>query len=512
MRGIYTNVNDIRRRVYSEVARLSYEYEDGFDMEVMHQIPYNVIPGTVSTYRESAFLERAIVRERIRLAMGMNLRSYDEYNSITLGVDACTKPETYYEPPLINIIKFACHKCPDNVMKVTDACQGCLAHPCKEVCPKDAITIRDGRSHIDPEKCIKCGKCKDVCPYGAILKMERPCAKACGMKAIGSDEQGCADIDQSKCVSCGQCLANCPFGAIADKAQIFQTIQAIKSDVPVYAAIAPAVTGQLGPKMTPQKIRSGFKALGFEDVVEVAIGADLCTISEAEDFVREVPEEIPFMATSCCPAWSMMAKKLFPDQAKCISMALTPMVLTGRLIKKDHPGCKVAFIGPCSAKKLEAMRKSIRSDIDFVLTFEEVMGMFEAKDVDFDKLAPDRSMHGASADGRGFAVGGGVAHAVAEYIRENYDGREILSEKADGLENCRKLLLLAKAGKYNGYLLEGMACPGGCIAGAGTVQPIAQTAKAIKAQQDSSSMQRASTSSYADILEHLEEKDTKIPE
>lgn len=512
MRGIYTNVNDIRKSVYAEVAKLSYAYEDGFDMEVMHQIPYNVVPGIVARYRDSAFLERAIVRERVRLAMGLNLRSYEDYNSITMGVDECTKPETYYEPPLINIIKFACHKCPDNVMKVTDACQGCLAQSCKEVCPRDAVEIYDGKSHIDPEKCIKCGKCKDACSYGAILKMQRPCVKACGMNAIHSDENGCADINYDQCVSCGQCLANCPFGAIADKAQIFQTIQAIKSDVPVYAAIAPAVTGQFGPKMTPEKLRSGFKALGFADVVEVAIGADLCTISEAEDFVREVPDEIPFMATSCCPAWSMMAKKSFPEQAKCISMALTPMVLTGRMIKKDHPECKVAFIGPCSAKKLEAMRRSIRSDIDFVLTFEEVMGMFEAKNVDFEKLEDDQPMHGASADGRGFAVGGGVAHAVAEYIKENYPDREIKIEKADGLDNCRKLLMLAKAGKYNGYLLEGMACPGGCIAGAGTIQPIAQTAKAIQNHQKVSTMEHASTSSYADILEHLEEKDMKIPE
>ena len=207
-----------------------------------------------------------------------------------------------------------------------------------------------------------------------------------------------------------------------------------------------------------------------------------------------------------------MAKKLFPEQAKCISMALTPMVLTGRLIKKEHPGCKVAFIGPCSAKKLEAMRKTIRSDIDFVLTFEEVMGMFEAKEVDFDKLEPDHSMHGASADGRGFAIGGGVANAVAAYIKENYPGREVKIERADGLDNCRKLLTLAKAGKYNGYLLEGMGCPGGCIAGAGTIQPIEKTSKAIQLHQSQSSMQHASTSGYAVVLENLEEKDIKIPE
>lgn len=511
MRGIYTNVNDIRKRVFAEVARLSYDYKDG-DLSSLHQIPYNVIPGLVSSYRDSAFLERAIVEERTRLALGLPLREFNDYNSVTIGAEACVKPETYYEPPLINVIKFACHKCPDNVMKVTDACQGCLAHPCREVCPKDAVTIYGGRSHIDSEKCIKCGKCKDACPYGAILKMDRPCAKACGMKAIGTDSLGCADIDQEKCVSCGQCLANCPFGAIADKAQIFQTIQAIKSDTPVYAAIAPAVTGQFGPKCTPGKLRNAFKALGFKESVEVAIGADLCTISEAKDFLKEVPAEKPFMATSCCPAWSMMAKKLFPDQSKCISMALTPMVLTGRLIKKYDPSCKVAFIGPCSAKKLEAMRRTIRSDIDFVLTFEEVMGMFEAKGIDFDNIEESDTMHGASADGRGFAVSGGVASAVTEYLKVNNPDIEVKTAYAEGLADCRKMLTLAKAGKYDGYLLEGMGCPGGCIGGAGTVEPIAQAAKGIKIHQSVSTAKHSSESNYANILQYLEENDVKAPE
>ena len=326
------------------------------------------------------------------------------------------------------------------------------------------------------------------------------------MNAIGSDEYGRAEIDYDKCVSCGMCLANCPFGAIADKAQIFQTIQAIRSDVPVYAAIAPAVVGQFGPQLTPDKIRSAFQALGFEDVVEVAIGADLCTIEEAKDFIDEVPDKLPFMATSCCPAWSMMAKKLFPEQADCISMALTPMVLTGRLIKKKHPGCKVAFIGPCAAKKLEAGRRTIRSDVDFVLTFEEVMGMFEAKEVDFEKLEKQDSMHGASGDGRGFAVSGGVANAVIECIKELYPDREVKVESAEGLANCKKLLQQAKAGKYNGYLLEGMACPGGCIAGAGTIQPINKSAAAVKIQKKNSTNAHALQSDYKGLLEQLEER------
>ena len=511
MRGIYTSVNDLRKRVFAEVARLSYEYKEG-DLSQMEEIPYRVIPGEVSVYRDSVFLERAIVRERMRMAMGLSARTAAEQAPVTQGAEECVKPEKYYQPPLINIIKFACHACPNNVVRVTDACQGCLAHPCREVCPKGAITVKNGKSVIDESKCIKCGKCVQVCPYNAILKLERPCAKACGMGAIGSDEYGRAEIDNEKCVSCGMCLANCPFGAIADKAQIFQVIQAIRSDVPVYAAIAPAATGQFGPDFTPEKMRPAFKALGFEDVVEVAIGADLCTIEEAKDFVDEVPEKIPFMATSCCPAWSVMAKKLFPEYANCISMALTPMVLTGRLIKKEHPGCRVAFIGPCAAKKLEASRRSIRSDIDFVLTFEEVMGMFEAKEVNFKDLPDDDTMHGASGDGRGFAVSGGVASAVVNCIHDMYPDREIKVASAEGLADCRKLLALAKAGKYNGYLLEGMACPGGCIAGAGTIQPIAKSKASVEAHKRVSTNAHASESQYKEMIESLDETFKNIPD
>ncbi|MCM1399681.1 MAG: 4Fe-4S dicluster domain-containing protein [Clostridium sp.] len=503
MRGIYTSVNDLRERVYAEVAKLSYDYKDG-DLSQMEQIPYKIIPGEVTVYRDSVFLERAIVKERMRLSMGLPLRSPTEHAPVSTGAEECVKPEKYYQPPLINIIKFACHACPDNVVKITDACQGCLAHPCKEVCPRGAIKFYGGKTEIDQEKCIKCGKCVSVCPYGAIVKQERPCAKACGMNAISSDEYERAEINQDKCVSCGMCLANCPFGAIADKAQIFQVIQAIKSDVPVYAAIAPAVAGQFGPKLTPEKIRSAFQALGFTDVIEVAIGADLCTIQEAKDFVSEVPDNLPFMATSCCPAWSMMAKKEFPEIAHCISMAITPMVFTGRLLKKKYPDCKVAFIGPCAAKKLEASRRTIRSDIDFVLTFEEVMGMFEAKQVNFDELKEDDTMHGASGDGRGFAVSGGVANAVVNCISELYPECEVKVENAQGLAECRKLLAMAKAGKYDGYLLEGMACPGGCVAGAGTLQPIAKSTAAINLHKKVSTNAHALQSNYKDLVDELD--------
>ena len=504
MRGIHTSINDIRRAIFAEVARLSYNYKEG-DLSEMELIPYRIIPGEVSRYRESVFLERAIVRERMRLAMGLPLRKASEHAPVSKGAEECVHPEKYYQPPLINIIKFACHSCPDNKVVITDQCQGCLARPCSQVCPKEAIYFEKGQAHIDETKCVKCGKCMGVCQYGVILRMERPCAKACGMKAIITDEFGRAEINQDKCVSCGMCLANCPFGAIADKAQIFQCIQAIRSEVPVYAAIAPAVAGQFGKDLTPEKMRAAFRALGFTDMVEVAIGADLCTLQEAEDFINEVPDKLPFMGTSCCPAWSVMAKKEFPQFADCISMALTPMVLTGRLLKKEHPGCKVAFIGPCAAKKLEASRRTIRSDVDFVLTFEEVLGMFEAKEVNFNELESMEVPNSASADGRGFAVSGGVASAVVNCIKHTHPEKVVNVAYAEGLDNCRKMLLLAKAGKYNGYLLEGMGCPGGCVGGAGTVELISQAANEVNKIKKKTEKAHAYESEFESILPQLEE-------
>mgnify|MGYP000685930938 CR=1 FL=1 len=208
--------------------------------------------------RSSIFLERAIVSERIRLAMGLSLRPVTESVSATEDLEHSVIADKYYEPPLINVIKFACNKCPEKIIKVTSMCQGCLAHPCQEVCPKKAISFRNGRSHIDQDLCIKCGRCVTTCPYNAIVKVERPCAKACGVGAIRSDEHGRADIDYNKCVSCGMCLVNCPFGAIVDKGQIFQLIQSIKRGDEVIAIVAPAFVNQF-PNMTPAKLREAMK-------------------------------------------------------------------------------------------------------------------------------------------------------------------------------------------------------------------------------------------------------------
>ena len=277
MRGVETRIQEIRHKIFLEIARMAYHTEWPVEKHI-EELPYKIIPGEVGNYRNDIFLERAIVGERLRLAMGLPYRSAAEHTSLSDHIEDADKEETYYTPPLINVIKFACNRCPEKLVKVSDLCQGCLAHPCMEVCPKKAITWESGRSTIDQEKCIKCGRCATVCPYNAIVKTERPCAAACGMGAIHSDELGRAEIDYSKCVSCGQCLVNCPFGAIADKGQIYQLIQGFNRGDRIYALVAPAFINQFPGLASTGKLKAALKALGFCDVVEVAIGADLCTV------------------------------------------------------------------------------------------------------------------------------------------------------------------------------------------------------------------------------------------
>ena len=226
--------------------------------------------------------------------------------------------EQYYEPPLINIIPYACHACPTNQLPGDGRTARTVWQlPASGSVPRSAVSFVNGKSHIDPEKCIKLRQVRPApAPTTPSSIMERPCQAACGMDAIVSDEHGRAKIDQDKCVACGQCLVSCPFGAIVDKGQIFQVIQSILKGDRVIAIVAPAFIGQFSGKVSPGKFVTAMKQLGFDRVMEVAIGADLCTIEEAKDFLEKVPEKQDYMATSCCPAWHSMIEKLFPGEMR----------------------------------------------------------------------------------------------------------------------------------------------------------------------------------------------------
>ncbi len=483
MRGLHTNITTIRRRIFKEIAKLAYEQ---LPLEVVDEIPFKILPYETPTYRNNVFMERAVVAERLRLAFGLPVRSFDDHRPLSQTIKNMPKVNKPFTSDLVSVISVACNACPENSFKVTDTCRGCLAQPCVVVCPVNAVSLVNGKSQVDNEKCIRCGKCKAICPYGAIVHYQRPCEVACGVDAIENDHMNRAKINYDKCVSCGMCIVSCPFGAIADKSEIYQMLGDMMSGISISAAVAPAIAGQLGEKFSFTKIRKLFIELGFDNVVEVALGADIGAVEEAHHFAHSVPEKQEFLATSCCPAWSVMAKRDFPEIADFISDSTTPMIETARIIKQRTPNTKVVFISPCIAKKSEATRESVKTYVDYVITFEELMGMIEAKNIDLNALEEMEDLQDASATGRGYACAGGVASAIEANVKKLYPDKEILIDRAEGLADCKKMLTLAKFGKRKGYLLEGMACPGGCIGGPGTIAAIPKAQKANKDYQKSS--------------------------
>lgn len=243
MKETYTDLIYLRRKVFAEVAKFAF---DNRDLDELENLSYEILPGEVARYRDSIFKERAILEERIRLTMGLEIRKPLEYKRITAGMENLDMNKVHFDLPLVNVIPFACESCPGKGVMVTNNCRKCLAHPCMNVCPVNAIYSSDDGMKIDDDKCIRCGRCTQVCPYNAIVKYDRPCASVCGVNAIESDEYGRATINPDKCVSCGRCMNECPFGAISDKSQIYQISRSLARKEKNYAIIAPSFIGQFG--------------------------------------------------------------------------------------------------------------------------------------------------------------------------------------------------------------------------------------------------------------------------
>ena len=351
--------------------------------------------------------------------------------------------------------------------EVTQSCRGCLAHRCEDVCKRGAISFdRDHVAHIDKSKCVECGQCAKVCPYGAIADFKRPCERSCKIKAIKMSETKAASIDNNKCISCGACVYQCPFGAISDKSFILNVIDDIiksenNSKYKVYAVVAPSISSQFTYAKLGQVIK-GIKELGFYSVVEAALGADMVAFSEAKELAEK-----GFLTSSCCPAFVQYVKTQFPQLAEHISHNLSPAATISKYIKETDPGSKVIFIGPCTAKKSEFQKPEVKPYIDSVITFEELQALFDSRDIDIMTLEED-VLDNASYYGRIFARSGGLTDAVTQALKEHgitdFDFKPV---SCDGIEACRTALLKASKNVLGGNFIEGMACVGGCIGGAG---------------------------------------------
>ena len=441
MRKFDTKVQHLKYKVLREVARMAW---NDTLLENMLDIPKMIVPGKQPTMRCCVYKERAILAERVKLAMGG-----DKDN-----------------PNVIEVIDIACDECPVGGYEVTNACRGCLAHRCEDVCRRGAITFDQNHvAHIDKSKCVECGACAKVCPYTAIVSRKRPCQNACKVKAISMNEEKAATIDNDKCISCGACVYQCPFGAIMDKSFILNVIDLLKksqqgSGDKLYAIVAPSISSQFTYAKLGQVI-SGLKQLGFHTVVEVALGADM--VAQAES--RELAEK-GFLTSSCCPAFVAYIKKSFPQLLPFVSHNLSPMGAIAQYIKKTTPNAKTVFIGPCTAKKAEVQLDTIKPYIDGVLTFEELQALFDSRDLDITTL-PEDVLDNASYFGRIFARSGGLSDAVAEALKEQQIDFDLKACSCDGIEACRMALLKKSKNVLDANFIEGMACIGGCIGGAG---------------------------------------------
>ena len=516
MRGIPSLITDIRKQVFAEVARMacSGDYTD------MEDIPFKIVPGQSPLHRESVFLERAIAGERVRLAMGLSLQPVQTRTLLTEGMDQAAIAEQYYEPPLVNIIPYACHACPTKQYRVTELCQGCLASSCQRVCPKGAIKFVNGKSRIDQKLCIKCGKCARSCPYNAITYLERPCQAACGMDAIGVDEYGKACIDYDRCVSCGQCIVNCPTGAIYEKDDTAKVLEAINDPEKfVVVHTAPSIRVTLGECFgmhigtnVQGKMVAALRRLGFDKVFDTDFGADLTIVEEANEFLGRVQNGgvLP-MITSCSPGWIKYCEHYYPDMLDHLSTCKSPQQMSGAIIKTwyaekmgiDPKDIVVVGIMPCTAKKFETKRNDQAAsgypDVDYSLTTRELGRMIESAGIYFKHL-PDEEFDNPLGDSTGAAVifgaTGGVMEAALRTAVEKLSGEELKSLDftevrgtdgikeasytvngmevkvcvVSGLANANTIMEKVKNGTADYHFIEIMGCPGGCVNGGG--QPI----------------------------------------
>lgn len=473
MRAFKSEVAKIKNDVLREIAYLAFN--DKLEEEI-DQLPRKLINAGNNYYRCCIYKERAVLSERAKYALGFSPKELDE--EVRLGDIVKNISEHEIKAPVLDIIDIACDRCPIDKYLVTDACRGCVAHYCVNACSKDAITIVGRKAYIDQEKCIECGRCAKACHFHAIVEVHRPCERACPAQAIRTRSNRNSAIDDSICTSCGECITSCPFGAVTDKSMMTKVIKWIKEGKNVVAALAPAVAGQFGRNVEVEQVLNAAKELGFTHTAEVALAADEVALEEAKEFYSLIDEK-KWLASSCCPAFVDYIKKHFPDLKDHIAPTPSPMVMLGRNIKREHPDYKVVFVGPCVAKKKEAL--SIESGIDAVLTFEELSAMFEAKDIDLVESKKAVASFGeASPYGRGFAVSGGVTKALQESLEKQNLDIKLKPVKANGLEECKRFLTLARVGKLPGNFLEGMACEGGCIGGPATLVGKRKAERAVK--------------------------------
>ena len=463
-----------RRRVMREVVTA---YNKGCKADDLDRIPYNLFPREYQedNYRCCIYKDREVIKHRCIAALGIDLQSVtDDFLKISHYADIARKREVV-ESNVLTVLDIACESCIRAQYVISELCRGCIARPCVSNCPVECITVTNHQARIDPDKCINCGKCKEVCPYHAVVRVPVPCEEACPVEAIKRNPAtGKQQIDFEKCTSCGRCMRACPFGAIMEKSQLIDVLEALNSEKEVIAMCAPAIAGQFSGGMGC--IAAGLQRLGFDRVVEVASGADETCQHEAAEFVQRVMKDgESFMTTSCCPAYVEAATKHMPEVVPHISHTPTPMHYIAAKMREEYPEAVTVFVGPCVAKRFEGV---LDEAVDYVLTFEEVGAMFEASNIETSVLDEVELEGEAYSEGRGFALVGGVAGAV-QNVADDPEAVKSVLVNGLSLEGLNQLRGYARNGCPEGNLVEVMTCEGGCINGAGVYTVPDKAHKAI---------------------------------
>ena len=466
MLNINNNTSNIKTEILVRIARLQLE---GRLEEGVHYIPKEMAPKDSKPMRCCIYHDRELLRMRVLARMGHSVENIDE--DVPLAGYARKALEREKPTwPMLTVLRDACNSCVRTHYMVTNACQGCYARPCMMNCPRKAIHI-EHHAHIDSTKCVNCGLCMNNCPYHAIIKIPVPCEEACPVGAISKDENGYEKIDYEKCIFCGNCMRECPFGAMMDKSQLVDVIARIMEKDPqkkrrIVALYAPSIASQF--KAVPGQLETALKTLGFDDVIEVAVGADICASKEAKEFEERMARGDRMMTTSCCSAYVRAVQIHVPALKECVSATRSPMHYTAQIAKEDDPDCITVFIGPCLAKRREGFDDDL---VDYVLSIEEINAFLIAKGIEVAAMESGEEKQIPSASGRNFAKSGGVLEAVKIRLT---DQTILRPAKINGLNKAGMKTLnmygMINSGKLSApenspNLIEVMACEGGCIAG-----------------------------------------------
>lgn len=348
---------------------------------------------------------------------------------------------------------------------------------------------------------IQVGKCE------CVDESQSECVKRCPFDAIHIKKEGGIAINSEKCMGCFECIDGCASEKLKASTDIVPALKAIRSAKGlVYAMIAPAFLGQFSKEVTPGKLRSAMKEIGFDGMIEVALFADILTLKEALEFDKNIQEESDFQLTSCCcPMWIGMIKKVYHELMPHVPGAVSPMIACARTIKVLHPEAITVFIGPCLAKKAEAREKDLVGDVDYVLTFQEMQNIFEAFSIHPEEMEESEKDHSSKA-GRIYARAGGVSEAVEHTLKSISPHRKISikTKKADGVPDCKAMIKELMDGKMDANFYEGMGCRGGCVGGPRAITSVEEGTKAVNQYGEEAVYQHPAENPYViELLQRL---------